>query len=363
MGMTNGATSTALVDLSDPNDAHEIASADVVSAEIMSAEVHQQISTARRFPRSATRFRKTLNDLVTLDPEIASQCMYALKRSGKLIEGPSIRFAELVAACWGNNRVGARVVATLDRFIVAQGFAWDLETNSAIAMEAQRRITDKNGDRYNDDMVGVTGNAASSIALRNAVLRLVPKALWWDVYLRAKAVAAGDVKTLAARRNTALQAFRPFGVTDAQVFATLGVDGIADITTEHLVTLSGFLNSITQEDRDPEDIFVAAETKQKPPPAATKTEGAGAPAGGGKPTPSTAAPRAAGASASAPSATKGDEPGELEDSIAGMLPDAKTPGDVDDIARMFEENIAAVDEAQRQRINTMLLDTKARLAG
>ncbi|MFN8826683.1 MAG: hypothetical protein ACK501_17070, partial [Planctomycetota bacterium] len=45
-----------------------------------------------------------------------------------------------------------------------------------------RRITGKNGRRYSSDMIGVTGNAACSIALRNAVFRGIPRAFWIDIY-------------------------------------------------------------------------------------------------------------------------------------------------------------------------------------
>lgn len=55
--------------------------------------------------------------------------------------------------------------------MTAQGVFHDLERNVAITYEVRRRIVDKNGRRYKPDMIGVTANAACSIALRNAILR------------------------------------------------------------------------------------------------------------------------------------------------------------------------------------------------
>ena len=60
------------------------------------AEIDVQIATARRYPRSITLASKNIRDLVTLDKDAAAECMYALPRGGKPIQGPSIRLAEII---------------------------------------------------------------------------------------------------------------------------------------------------------------------------------------------------------------------------------------------------------------------------
>lgn len=231
------------------------------------SEIDQQVSTAHKFPRSIKRFRSEALQMVTLNETVAESCIYALPRGDKTIEGPSARFAEVVASAWGNCRAGARVVSDQGDFITAQGVFHDLERNVAITYEVQRRITDKRGNRFNADMIGVTGNAASSIALRNAILKGVPKAFWDDMYQAARAVVMGDFSTLANRRADALKAFVAFGVTNEQVFAKLGVEGTHDITLEHLVTLRGLITAIKEGDTTPELAF-ATDGGAKP--AATK---------------------------------------------------------------------------------------------
>jgi hypothetical protein len=84
------------------------------------------------------------------------------------------------------------------------------------------------------DMISTTGNAACSIALRNAVFKGVPKAFWNDIYEAARKVCMGDAKTLANRRSEALAYFAKLGAPSEKVFATLGVAGIEDVTLEHL---------------------------------------------------------------------------------------------------------------------------------
>lgn len=244
------------------------------------SEIDMQIATAHKYPRSIKHFRDETLAMVTLNERVAESCIYALPRDGKIIEGPSARFAEVVASAWGNCRAGARVVADQGDFVTAQGVFHDLERNVAITYEVQRRIIDKRGNRYKPDMIAVTGNAASSVALRNAILKGVPKAFWDDMYQEARRVVMGDFKTLANRRADAIKMFQTFGITDVQIFAKLEVAGVEDITLEHLVTLRGLLTAIREGDTTPELAFATEpaelvktpQPKKKPDPAPTSNQ-------------------------------------------------------------------------------------------
>lgn len=242
------------------------------------SEIDQQIATAHKYPRSIKRFRDETLQMVTLNENVAAECIYSLPRGGKTIEGATARFAEVVASAWGNSRAGARVVNDQGNFVTAQGVFHDLERNVAITYEVQRRITDKYGKRFSDDMIVVTANAACSVALRNAILKGVPKAFWSDMYEAARRTVMGDYKTLANRRADAIKTFVQYGVTEQQIFDVLEVSGIEDITLEHLVTLRGMLTAIKDGDMTPEEIFGQSGTnsgqngaKKTDKPAADKT--------------------------------------------------------------------------------------------
>lgn len=226
-----------------------------VLAVISKAEIDVQIATAHRFPRSLKAFRDEALAMVTLTEEIAEECIYALPRDGKTIEGPSARFAEVIASAWGNSRAGARVVDDAGEFVTAQGVFHDLQKNVAITYEVKRRITDKKGRRYSADMIGVTANAACSIALRNAILKGVPKAFWSSVYEAARKTIMGDFQTLANRRAAALAAFQKFGVKAERIFEKLNVRGEEDISLEHLVVLRGLLTALREGDTTVEEAF------------------------------------------------------------------------------------------------------------
>jgi hypothetical protein len=229
------------------------------------AEVDQQVATAHRYPRSIKQFVAEARTLVTMTEEVAESCTYALPRKQKdkdtgqwvtkNIEGPSARFAEIVLSCWGNARAGTRIVDEGAEFVTAQGFMFDLQKNVAIQIEVPRRITDSQGRRYKTDMIGVTANAAASIALRNAILKVIPKALWEPLWQEAKKTALGDEATLSNKRTTALAWFQKKGASAETIYEHLGVKGIEDITLEHIATLQGYKTALRDGDTTVEQLF------------------------------------------------------------------------------------------------------------
>lgn len=221
------------------------------------AEIDMQVTTAHAFPRSIDRAVKNIMSLATLDEQTAEECVYALPRSGKAIKGPSIRFAEIIQSQWGNCRVGARVVHVdrIEKYVEAEGVFHDLETNAATTSRVRRRISDSKGKLYNEDMIVVTGNAACSIAKRNAILGGVPKAAYRKAYDSVEQVIAGDVKTLSERRDRAMKAFAAFGVTPEQVFAVLGLRGLDDVTLEHMPVLLGMHAALKSGEATVEEMF------------------------------------------------------------------------------------------------------------
>ena len=285
---------------------------------MMSAEIDLQISTAKKYPRSIAKFRTNTLAYVTLDERVAAQCIYSLPpRDGKTIEGPSARMAEVLVMTFGNCRSASRIVNEGEHFITAQGVFLDLEANASITVEVQRRIVGANGRRFGVDMIGMTGNAASSIALRNAVLKGIPKALWWDAYGAAMMTVKGDIKTLGDRRKAALDAFAPFGITPAQIVAALGVGGVADIGPDQLVSLSGWLTAIKDEGVDPETMFMSVQNLRTK--SATSAPTAKAP------TQSAVSSKDAPTDASA----KGAEEKEKPDAQIDQAQSSKTPSDED----------------------------------
>lgn len=225
--------------------------------QVTRGEVDMQVSTAKRFPRSITSFRRAALSLATKDPKIAGSCFFVLPRAGKNIEGPSIRLAEIVAGAWGNLRCETRVVGIGDKTVTSQATCWDMERNVLIRCEASRRITDRTGRRYSDDMIVVTGNAAASIALRNAVFRVVPMAYVNELTMQCKRVAATSEGGLDATRQKWLAYFDRRGVSGDRVLAMLGRKGVEDIELDDITLLQGLHTALSDGETTLEEVFPA----------------------------------------------------------------------------------------------------------
>lgn len=256
---------------------------------VSDAEVDTQVATARRFPRSITSFMRRAQEMATLTPEIAAACIYALPRDGKTIEGPSARFAEVVMNAWGNMRAEGKTLGDDGQYVTSRGVAWDLEANTAIGYEVKRRITNRNGQTYNADMITVTGNAGASIALRNAILKAIPTPFWKPIYNACRKVVAGDVKTFASRRDNMLHEFAVMGVTEERLCAALGLKGKLDITLDHMATLAGFFTALKDGDTTIEEAFPEQGGLGSPQPAQRKSQQAPATNGDAGPSAATAA--------------------------------------------------------------------------
>lgn len=273
---------------------------------ITRSEVAMQLDSAHRWPRSTTKFLREAISLSTFSVEVAESCMYSVPRGGKMITGPSVRLAEICASSWGNLHVGSRVIDAGEREVTAQAVAWDLQSNVRVTVEAQRSIVGKRG-RFDDDMIRVTGMAAISIALRNAIFRIIPRAYVEAVYAKARECAIGDLKTLVARRDEAFARFAKLGVTPDRMLARLEIKGPDDFSLEHLEQLVGMWTAIKGGELSVDDAFPAAaplpipagtpEGKRvKLPGAGKQTKGAAVPAEAKEASP----PPAAKAKAAAP---------------------------------------------------------------
>ena len=111
----------------------QVKSADMLEA-INRSEIDMQIATARRFPRDVEQAKKRIVSLACQDKNIAYNCFYHLERTEKkqdehgqwrdtktVIEGLSVRMAEIIATSWGNLRCAARIIGNDGKQITAQG--------------------------------------------------------------------------------------------------------------------------------------------------------------------------------------------------------------------------------------------------
>lgn len=224
------------------------------------ANIDIQIATAKKYPRNLHAVKDAMISTATLDQDTAEACFYTLparkgEASNKRIQGASVRLAEIAISCYGNIKAGARIISDDGKFITAQGVCHDVEKNVSISVEVKRRITKKNGERFSDDMVQVTCQAACAIAYRNAVFKVIPLALVKPALESALRLAKGDVNSLAERRGKMIEQFQKLGVEKERVFKSVERNSLDEITLDDLQTLIGYYNSIKQGEYSIEEIF------------------------------------------------------------------------------------------------------------
>lgn len=213
------------------------------------ANVDSQIATAKQYPRDLRRAINNSIAMATLDVPTAQSCGYALPRGGKPITGPSVHLAKIIVSNYGNIRAEAKVVQITDKQVISRGTCWDLENNVATAFEVRRSIVGRSGQRFSDDMITVTGNAANSIAYRNAVFSVIPKAITDKVYQAAQHTITGDLSDedkIIARRKKCIDFFKDeFGISEQEVVMLCGKQTVNQIKANEIALLLGITQSLT----------------------------------------------------------------------------------------------------------------------
>jgi hypothetical protein len=221
---------------------------------IQKTEVESQLDVAHKYPRKISVFIDEAKAMIQRSTDVAEMCFYSLPRKDRdgnpiQIMGPSVRLAEIAASAYENLHVGARPldVGPTDTDCVSQGVVWDLQKNVRYTIECRRRITYKNGGQYNADMITMTQNAASSIALRNAIFRVIPRAYIDELYNHARSVAVGDARAIGERRQKVVAKLIKMGTTEERILAKVGREDVEQITAEDLETLIGIGTSIKEK--------------------------------------------------------------------------------------------------------------------
>lgn len=247
-----------------PSDSLEVLMPSALEA-MERAHIDVQISTAHRFPRSLEIFKKRAISMATLDEETAESCIYTRpvgkekNERGqwveKFAEGSSIRLAEIVAASYGNIRVAARIVEQTERYVKCEGVAHDLETNYAGKAEVIEPTVKQDGTPYSERQRALMAKVCIAKAYRDAVFKVVPKALCKTAFDAAKAICAGTGKTIEERQKRVRAWLTSIKISDERVFAALGVNGWSEIGEEKLLTLTGLKTSISDGDTKVDEAF------------------------------------------------------------------------------------------------------------
>lgn len=224
------------------------------------AEAQGKLVIAKRFPRDeVAAYAKAME--ACQRPKMAEKAFYAFPRSGQTVKGPTIRFAEELARCWGNIDYGIKELSQDDGKSEMQAYAWDLETNA----QSVQNFTNPHQREQGKKMVTLTSqrdiyeNNANMATrrLRSRILAILPSWFVEDCIAECEKTLAGQNDTpLVDRVKKMVVQFARFGVTQEQIEHRLKrkIDTMnADDFTEYI----GIYNAIKQNESKVSDWFEA----------------------------------------------------------------------------------------------------------
>ena len=219
------------------------------------AEAQGKLVIAKRFPRDEVEaYAKAME--ACQRPTMAAKAFYSFPRGGQTVEGPTIRFAEELARCWGNIDYGIKELSQDDGKSEMQAYAWDLETNAQSVQNFtnphQREKTDKKTKtvtmealKSQRDIYENNANMATR-RLRSRILAILPSWFVEDAIEECKKTLAGKNDTpLIDRVKKMVVAFAKIGVTQEQIEKRLKKK-IDTMNADDFVEYTGIYNAIKQ---------------------------------------------------------------------------------------------------------------------
>ena len=213
------------------------------------AEAQGKLVIAKRFPRDEVKaYAKAME--ACQRPTMAAKAFYSFPRGGQTVEGPTIRFAEELARCWGNIDYGIKELSQDDGKSEMQAYAWDLETNA----QSVQNFTNPHQREQGKKMVNLTSqrdiyeNNANMATrrLRSRILAILPSWFVEDAIEECKKTLAGRNDTpLIDRVKKMVVAFAKIGVTQEQIEKRLKKK-TDTMNADDFVEYTGIYNAIKQ---------------------------------------------------------------------------------------------------------------------
>ena len=185
------------------------------------AEAQGKLVIAKRFPRDEVQsYSKAME--ACQRPTMAAKAFYSFPRGGQTVEGPTIRFAEELARCWGNIDYGIKELSQDDGKSEMQAYAWDLETNA----QSVQNFTNPHQREQGKKMVTLTSqrdiyeNNANMATrrLRSRILAILPAWFVEDAIAECKRTLSGHHDTtLIDRVKKMVVQFGKLGVTQEMI--------------------------------------------------------------------------------------------------------------------------------------------------
>ena len=230
------------------------------------AEAQGKLVIAKRFPRDEVQaYAKAMQ--ACQRPSMAAKAFYSFPRGGQVVSGPTIRFAEELARCWGNVDYGIKELSQDNGKSEMQAYAWDLETNA----QSVQNFTNPHQREQGKKMVALTSqrdiyeNNANMATrrLRSRILAILPAWFVEDAIEECKKTLAGKNEIpLIDRVKKMVVQFGKLGVTQEQIENRLKKK-IDAMNVDDFSEFIGIYNAIKGGESKAADWFEAPKAAEK----------------------------------------------------------------------------------------------------
>lgn len=213
------------------------------------AEAQGKLVIAKRFPRDEVQAYNRVAQACQRKG-IAEKAFYSYNRGGVTVSGPTIRFAEELARCWGNIDYGIKELSQDEGKSEMQAYAWDLETNAqSVQNFTNPHIREVGGKAKiltsQRDIYEINANMGAR-RLRSRILAILPTDLVDMAIAECKKTLAGNNdEPLIDRVKKMVVAFGKLGVTQEQIEKRLGRK-VDTMTVDDFTDYIGIYNAIKQ---------------------------------------------------------------------------------------------------------------------
>lgn len=211
------------------------------------AEAQGALILAKQYPRDEIKAYARVIEACQR-PEMAAKAFYSFPRGKETVEGPTIRFAEELARCWGNFDYGIKELSQDNGKSEMQAYAWDQETNTRSVQNftnphqreafGKMQVLTKQRDIYENN-----ANMATR-RLRARILAVLPSWFVDGAINECKKTLAGqnDMPLIDRVKNMVVQ-FAKFGVTQEQIENRLK-RRIDTMSSDDFIEYIGIFNAI-----------------------------------------------------------------------------------------------------------------------
>lgn len=211
------------------------------------AEAQGKLIIAKNFPRDeVSAYNRVAQSCQRKG--IAEKAFYSYSKGGSVVSGPTIRFAEELARCWGNIDYGIKELSQDEGKSEMQAYAWDLETNTqSIQNFTNPHIREAKGKAVKltsqRDIYEINANMGAR-RLRSRILAILPPDLVEMAIAECRKTLAGNNdEPLIDRVKKMVVAFAKIGVTQEQIETRLKKK-VEQMTADDFVDFTGIYNAI-----------------------------------------------------------------------------------------------------------------------